>query len=116
VEECQPRQAGRLFQVIGGSGYISLANAHRQAQPDGQFPDEFRVLPRFFAPELVVEMQHAQVQIPYWRQLQQGVEEAHGISAARDSHANGLAGVEHAMALDGMNDAVEQENTAFIMR
>jgi hypothetical protein len=38
------------------------------------------------------------------------VEEADGIGAAGDGDSNAIAGREHAMALDGMDDAVEQDD------
>jgi hypothetical protein len=38
------------------------------------------------------------------------VEQADGIGAAGDGDGNAIAGSEHAMALDGMDDAVEQDD------
>jgi hypothetical protein len=67
----------------------------------------------------MLDVDHAQPQVPQriqvTRQLAQGMQQEHGIGAARHSHAYPLAGfghrwVEHAMSRDEFGYAVEHSS------
>jgi hypothetical protein len=58
----------------------------------------------------VVDVEDTEGQIPAGGEVAEDVEEADGIGAAGDGDSNAIAGREHAMALDGMDDAVEQDD------
>jgi hypothetical protein len=62
----------------------------------------------------VVEVKDTQAEVPLGSEIEEGVEQAHGIGAARDGDTNPLARLEHAVAGDGLSDAVKHGEYASI--
>jgi len=56
---------------------------------------------------LMIEVQDLQVQVPARGELEEHVQQAHGIGAARYGHANALARLKHAEAFDGGEHAFD---------
>ena len=108
AEEGQPGLARGLLQVVGRLGDGGLAERERQAQPIRQTTHEFGILAGFLAAQAVVQVENAQTEVPAGSEFEQDVEEADGIGAARDGDTDLLAGLEHAVAGDGLSDAIEQ--------
>ena len=108
-KEGPPHLPRGLFQVVSGLqrqiADLGPMTADLEAQPLRQGADELRVGVRFRAPQPVVDVQNAELEIPPRRQLQQHVEQAHRVRAARDGHADPLAAHEHAEPLDGLGHA-----------
>ena len=50
----------------------------------------------------MIEMENGQAEIPARSQLEQNMQQTHGVRAARYRHAYALARLEHAEALDGL--------------
>ena len=101
LEEFQPGRAGGLFQVIARlaaeRGHVGLLQFEGQIERGGQSADEGGILARLFAAELVVQVQHGQAQIPARREFAQHMQQAHGIGAAGDRHADALVRLKHAI-------------------
>ena len=55
----------------------------------------------------MIQMQHAEPQVPPRRQLNQNVQQADRIGSARHGNTDSLAGLEHAEAFDRLEDAVD---------
>jgi hypothetical protein len=76
----------------------------------GQGANEIGVGAGGVAAQVVVDVEDTEGQIPAGGEVAEDVEEADGIGAAGDGDGDAIAGREHAMALDGMDDAVEQDD------
>ena len=93
--------------VTGESGNIRLTEGAWKTEARGEPFDKTGVLARFLAAQLMIEVQDVQVQVPARGQLEEHVQQAHGIRAAGHRHANALAGLEHAEAFDGGDRAFD---------
>jgi len=82
AEEGQPGMTRGLLQVVGRLGDGGLAKDERQTQPSRQTTHEFGVLTGFLAAQAVVEVKDTQTEVPLGSELEEGVEQAHGIGAA----------------------------------
>jgi hypothetical protein len=102
-----------LFHVFAAlarqPGDVYLAETKRQAQSAGQLLHEAGILARLFATQLMIQMEHAETQVPAGSELEQNVQQAHGIRAAGDRHAHALARLEHAITGDDFRNALEHE-------
>ena len=103
--------ACRLLQIVTGlahrAAHIGLAKVKGQRELFGQRSRETGILARFFTAQLMIQVQNAQMQIPARRQLEQNVQQANGVRAARHRHTHALACPEHVVAGDGMDYALE---------
>jgi hypothetical protein len=107
AEEGQPGLARGLLQVVGRLGDGGLAQRERQAQPIRQTTHEFGVLAGFLAAQAVVQVQNAQMEVPTRSEFEERAEQAHGIGPARDGDTHLLGRFEHAVAGDGVGDAIK---------
>jgi hypothetical protein len=102
-----------LFQILTAlarqPGHINFAKNEQQAEPGRHFFDKAGILARLFAAQLMVQMNHAQVEIPARGELEEHVQQTGGIRAAghRDRHA--LTRFEHAITGDDFRHALEHE-------
>jgi len=111
-QEFAPGTARRLLEVIAAGGgqpaHVHFGHVKRQAETHRHLAHEAGVLPGLLSAQAVIEMEHAQSQRPPGPQLDQRLEEAHGVSAARHRHSDSVAALEHAITRDGFGDAVEK--------
>ena len=89
------------------SGDGGLAQRERQTQPIRQATHEFGVLAGFLAAQAVVQVQNAQMQVPTRSEFEERVQQAHRIGPARDGDTHLLGRFEHAVAGDGVGDAIK---------
>jgi hypothetical protein len=99
-----------LLEVAGCGGEIEMVEGEGQVAAGGQGADELGVAAGGVAAQVVVDVDDAEGEIPAGSEVAEDVEEAHGIGAAGDGDGDAVAGREHAMALNGMDDAVEQDD------
>ena len=110
AEERIARITGRLLEIARGGGEIEFVETKREFKRGGERTDEFGVGARSVAAQVVIDVHDADGQVPPGGKLEENVEEADGVGAAGDCDSNAIARSEHAMALDGMDDAVEQDD------
>ena len=108
MEELQAGGAGGLFEVFARfaakRGDIGFLRFERQIERRRQVAHEGGILTGFLAAKLVIEVQHGQLQVPTRGQIAQDVQQAHGVGAAGDRHADALAGLKHAITGDRFRD------------
>ena len=110
AEKRIPRVAGGLLEIALGGGEIEFVETKREFKRGGERTDELGIGARSVAAQIVIDVHDADRQVPPGGKLEENVEEADGVGAAGDSDSNAIAGIEHAMALDGMDDSVEQDD------
>ena len=110
AEERIPRVAGGLLEIAWGGGEIEMVETKREFKLPSELTDEFGIGARSVAAQVVIDVHDADRQIPPGGKLEQNVQETDGVGAAGDRDGNAIAGSEHAMALDGMDDSVEQDD------
>jgi hypothetical protein len=110
VEEGKAGVAGGLLEIAGRGGEIEIVEREGEVERGGEGADEIGVGAGGVAAEIVVDVEDAERQIPAGGKIEEDVEEANGIGAAGDGDGDAIAGGEHAMALDGMDDAAEQDD------
>ena len=110
AEERIARVTGRLLEIARGGGEIEFVETKREFKRGGERTDEFGVGARSVAAQVVIDVHDADGQVPAGGKFEENVEEADGVGAAGDCDGNAIARSEHAMALDGMDDAVEQDD------
>ena len=82
----------------------------REFKLGGERTYELGVAARSVAAQIVIDVHDADRQVPARGKFEENVQKADGVGAAGDSDSNAIAGSEHAMALDSMNDSVEQDD------
>ena len=107
AKEPQTRFPSRFFQVAGRRLQFGARQQERQFHAFRQPAHEFRILPRLFAAQAVIEMQHGQAQMPAGGKFSQHFEQTDRIRAARNSHAGSLVGTEHAVPFDSLSHAID---------
>jgi hypothetical protein len=114
-----PDLARGLFQVAIHGWNIGVAKMERKRDSGSQVRDEFGVRHRRRAANPVLDVNHAEAQIPQriqvTCQLAQGMQQEDGIGASRYSDADALPGfgrreVKHVMSRDGLGYAVEHSS------
>jgi hypothetical protein len=110
MEEGQAAVTRGLLQIARHVRKIEIVNREREPKPGGKRTDEFGIAAGSVAPQIVVDVHHTEAQVPPRRKIEQNVQKAHGIRPAGHSDSNAIAGREHAMALDGLDHAVEQDD------
>ncbi len=108
TEKLQPRGAGGLFPIAAGLPERGAADFDGQPERDGERADEFGIFPRLLAAQAVIEVQDGEAQVPRRGERGQQVQQADGISASRNGHAGVFARGQHAVALDGLDDALQK--------
>ncbi len=118
LEELQAGGAGGLFEIFarfaaerGDVGFLQFA---RQIERGGQVAHEGGILAGFLAAQLVIEVQHGQAQIPARGQIAQDMQQAHGVGAAGDRHADALARLKHAITGDRFRDLLKHFRPMFL--
>ena len=106
--ELPPRLARRLFQVPPARGHIHTAQFAFQTRLLRHPLHEHGIRARLFAAQTVVQMQHAQTQIPARPEFQEHLQQAHRIRPARHRHTHAAPGREHSMTLNPLGDALDQ--------
>ena len=104
VEEGEARVARGLLQIARRGGEIEIVERERKIERGGETADKLGVAARGVAAKVVVDVQHAERQVPARCQFEQHVQQADGIGAAGDGDRDAIARREHAMALDGMDN------------
>jgi hypothetical protein len=61
----------------------------------------------FGAAEVVIQMENCEAEVPAGGQIEEDVEQADGIGAAGDGHADSCPWLEHAITGDEFNHALE---------
>src|SRR5690349_14977400 len=98
-----------LAALVGQSRYVHLGKSEGQTESCRHLFDEAGILAGLFAAQLMVKMNHAQMEVPAGGKLEEHMQQAGGIRAAghRDRHA--LARLEHAITGDDFGHALEHE-------
>jgi hypothetical protein len=113
AEEGQPGLARGLLEIVGRFGDGALAQGERQAQPIRQTTHEFGVLAGFLAAQPVVQVKNGQTEVPAGSEFEEDVKEADGVGAAGDGDTDLLGRLKHAVAGDGLSDAIEHREYRF---
>jgi hypothetical protein len=110
VEQREAGIARGLLQVPECGGEVEIVEGEREIQMGGERTDEPGVGKGGFAAEVVVDVEDVEGQVPAGSEFAEDVEEADGIGAPGHGDGDTVAGGEHAMALDGVDDEVEQDD------
>ncbi len=106
----EPDIAGGLFQVALQGWNIGVADVEREPEIAGQAPDEFGIRDRSGAPNPMLDVDHAQQQVPTRSQFSQCMQQEHRIGAAGHGHAHPVPRREHAMLRDELGYAVQHSS------
>lgn len=105
--EGQAGVAGGLFEVTVHGGDVGLMEVKRERERGGELGDEFGIGLGSGAANAVINVGDAELEVPARGQFAEGVQKEDGIRSARNRDAEALSGGEHAMAGDGVGDAIE---------
>jgi hypothetical protein len=102
--------AGGLLEIAVDGGELEIAEGEGEIQSCGEGADKLGVGTGGVAAQIVIDVEDAEGQVPAGEEFEEDVEEADGVGAAGDGNGDAIAGGEHAMALDSMDDSVEQDD------
>ena len=96
-----------LLQVAGQGKNIGVTEMEWESKLFGQFSNELGIRARGFAANTVLDMDHAQLEIPARRKFPERVKQKDGIGPAGYSYANAAATAQHLVAGDEMRDSLD---------